>query len=163
MAHVVDPRVILSAEQPDKPGVPAGQDDPSQVSGQDPQSMFGIPVSYQSGAGGTPAPCGEPLAAHDVNQPNQYPAREPISGVTLNGSGAPGSAGINPDDTPAGATAMTVSDPNNFAGHAGGGSGTQLITVSDAVGGIDDWTATQNNYPPQFPVVPGEYYPVPGG
>src|SRR5215813_9622868 len=163
MAHTLRPQEILSGEQPDNPGVPPAQDDPSQVSGQDPQSLFGIPVSYQSGAAGTPAPGGEGIAAHDVNQPNQYPSDEPISGVMLGGSGAPGSDGINPEQAPSGGRPMTVSDPNNFAGHAGGGSGTQFITVTDSVSGPDDWTAPQNNYPPQLPVVPGEFYPVPGG
>jgi len=163
MAHVLDPKVDLSAEQPDNPGVPGAQDDPSQVSGQDPKSVFGIPISYDSGAEGTPAPGGEPEGAHDVNQPNQYPSKEPISGVSLNGSGAPGSAGIDADAPPRDAQTMTVSDPNNFAGHAGGGSGTQFITVSDAVSGPDDWTATQDNYPPKLPAVTGEFYPVSGG
>lgn len=165
MAHALNPQADLSAEQPDAPGVPAAQDDASQVSGQDPQSLFGIAISYDSGAAGTAAPGGEHQGQglHDVNQPNQYPGTEPISGVSLGGSGAPGAAGINPDDTPAGARPMTVSDPNNFAGHAGGGSGTQFITVTDSVSGPDDWTATQNNYPPQFPVISGDYYPVPGG
>ena len=118
MAHVVNPQAVLSGEQPDMPGIPPAQDDPSQVSGQDPQSLFGIPISYDSGAGGTAAPGGEPLGAHDISQPNQYPAAEPISGVSLDGSGAPGTAGINPDGAPTGGRTVTVSDPNNFAGHA---------------------------------------------
>lgn len=163
MAHVLNPQADLSGEQPDAVGVPPAQDDPTQVSGQDPQSLFGIPISYDSGAGGTPAPGGEAQGAHDVNQPNQYPGKEPISGVTLDGSGAPGSAGVDPDAAPPGARPVTVSDPNNFAGHAGGGSGTQFITVTDAVSGPGDWTATQDNYPPRLPVIPGDFYPVPGG
>ncbi len=162
MGHKLNPLADLSGEQVDFPGPPAAQDDASQVSGQDPQSLFGIPVSYQSGAAGTPAPGGEGQGAHDVNQPNQYPGTEPISGVSLGGSGAPGTAGINPDQAPSGGRPVMVSNPNNYQGTAGGGSGTQFITVTDAVSGPDDWTAP-SPYPPANQIVPGDYYPVPGG
>lgn len=141
-----------------------GGQDPTEVSGQDPSSLFGIPVSYDSGAAGTPAPGGEGLGTHDVSMPNQYPSRDPISGVTLGGSGAPGSQGVPDSDvTPAGATGITVTDPNYTAGRPGGGSGVQMLTVNDAVSGTDDWTATQSNYPPGNPVVSGDYYPTSTG
>src|SRR5258707_276603 len=124
MGHKLNPLADLSGEQVDFPGLPAAQDDASQVSGQDPQSLFGIPVSYQSGA--------------------------------------PGTVGITPDQAPAGGRPVMVSNPNNYQGTAGGGSGTQFITVTDAVSGPDDWTAP-SPYPPANQIVPGDYYPVPGG
>lgn len=141
-----------------------GSQDPTLVSGQDPASLFGVQISYDSGASGVPAPGGEGQGAHDVNQPNQYPSREPLSGVSLDGSGAPGSQGVpDANTTPPGATAVTVTDPNYTAGRPGGGSGVQMLTVNDAVSGTDDWTATQSNYPPGNPVVSGDYYPTSTG
>src|SRR5258708_9865711 len=130
MGHKLNPLADLSGEQVDFPGPPAAQDDASQVSGQDPQSLFGIPVSYQSGAAGTPAPGGEGQGAHDVNQPNQYPGTEPISGVSLGGSGAPGTAGINPDQAPSGGRPVMVSNPNNYQGTAGGGPGAPFLPAA---------------------------------
>lgn len=142
-----------------------GSADPTLVSGQDPSMAFGIQMPYSTGAGaGTPPPGGEHQGAHDVNQPNQYPAAEPVSGVALTGgTGMPGSQGVDDGGPPAGASTMLVSDPNNFAGHAGGGSGTQMIPVTDAVSGPDDWTATQDNYPPATPIIPGNFYPAATG
>src|SRR5258707_8873682 len=132
MGHKLNPLADLSGEQVDFPGVPAAQDDASQVSGQDPQSLFGIPVSYQSGAAGTPAPGGEGQAAHDVNQPNQYPGTEPISGVSLGGAGAPGAPGLNPDQAPSGGRPVTGADPQHHQGTAGRGSGSPVLTLSEA-------------------------------
>lgn len=141
-----------------------GGPDPTEVSGQDPSSLFGIPISYDSGAAGTPAPGGEGLGTHDVSMPNQYPAKDPISGVSLGGSGAPGTQGVPDSDvTPPGAQTFMVTDPNYTAGKPGGGSGTQMVGVQDVISGPNDWTAVQSNYPPKIPVVPGDYYPVPGG
>src|SRR5258707_12227390 len=131
MGHKLNPLSALSGEQVDFPGLPAAQDDASQVSGQDPQSLFGIPVSYQSGAAGTPAPGGEGQGAHDVNQPNQYPGTEPISGGSLGGSGAPGAAGINPDQAPSGGRPGVGSNPTTYQGPSGGGPG---ATVNPAHG-----------------------------
>jgi hypothetical protein len=159
VAHIVTPPASgVSAQWP-------GAHDPTLVVGQDPASNFGIAQSYGTGAGaGSAAPGGEHEGAHDVNQPNQYPPSDAITGVGYgNGTGVPGSQGINPDSAPSGATSVTVSDPNNFAGHAGGESGTQMITVSDAVSGPDDWTATQDNYPPGNPIIPGDFYPAATG
>lgn len=141
-----------------------GGQDPTEVSGQDPDSLFGIHISYDSGAAGTPAPGGQGLGANDVSQPNQYPSKEPLSGVSLGGSGAPGTQGVpDTDVTPPGASAVKVTDPNYTAGQPGGGSGVQLVTVNDAISGVNDWTATQSNYPPKVPVVSGDYYPTSTG
>src|SRR5258707_6902798 len=100
MGHKLNPLADLSGEQVDFRGPPAAQDDASQVSGQDPQSLFGIPVSYQSGAAGTPAPGGGGQGAPDVNQPNQYPGTEPISGGGLGGGRAAGGGGPDPPPAP---------------------------------------------------------------
>jgi len=142
-----------------------GVKDPTLVVGQDPPSNFAIMEPYSTGGGtGSAPPGGEHQGAHDVNQPNQYPASDAISGVPYgDGTGVPGSQGVNPGAAPSGAMTFQVSDPNNFAGHAGGGSGTQMITVSDAVSGPDDWTATQDNYPPARPIIPGDFYPAATG
>ena len=148
------------------PGAPpaAGSNDPSQVSGQDPASFLGIPLSYSTGLGGSPAPGGEsPGGADPTNQPNQYPDRGTFSHVPLDGTGLDGTTGVDPNAPAPGAVSMQVSDPNNFAGHAGGGSGTQMIAVSDAISGPGDWTATQNNYPPAKPIIPGNFYPADSG
>ena len=42
-------------------------------------------------------------------------------------------------------------------------SGTQMVTVSDAISGPDDWTSTQDNYPPGRPIIPGDFYPAATG
>src|SRR5258707_3580128 len=84
MGHKLNPLADLSGEQVDFPGLPAAQDDASQVSGQDPQSLFGIPISYQSGAAGKPAPGGGGEAPPDANHPNQDPRPGP------NPRGSPG-------------------------------------------------------------------------
>src|SRR5258707_10785211 len=122
MGHKLNPLDDLSGEQVDFPGLPAAQDDASQVSGQDPQSLFGIPVSYQSGAAGTPAPGGEGQAAHDVNQPNQYPGTEPISGVSLGGAPGAGGPGLLPDPGPPGGPPGRGGQPDNTYGTRGGGA-----------------------------------------
>src|SRR5258708_35524853 len=115
MGHKLNPLADLSGEQVDFPGVPAAQDDASQVSGQDPQSLFGIPVSYQSGAAGTPAPGGGGQAARDVNHPDQYPGTGPPSGGSLRGGGAPGAAGRQPPHAPsAGRPGVASQPPNNY-------------------------------------------------
>lgn len=151
------------------PGIPSagGTSDPSQVSGQDPDSFLGIPISYESGAGGSPAPGGESQGTADPsNMPNQYPGKEPISGVALGGSGAPGSQGIiaqaDGDGGP-GAQTIQVTDPSLQGAPPAGQSGTQLQDVAISVSGPGDSTATKGNYPPQIPIIEGDFYPVPGG
>lgn len=139
-----------------------GKHDPSQVTGQDPDSILGIPVSYESGAGGTPAPGGESEGTCDPTvMPNQYPARDPISGVTLGGSGAPGSQGLTASATPSGGTSIQVTDPSLQGAPAAGESGTQLQSVSIDVAGPNDSTAAADNYPPRKPIVDGDFYPTP--
>src|SRR5690242_8837304 len=105
-----------------------GSKDPTLVSGQDPDSLFGMAMSYDSGAGGSAGAGGTPQ--DPTNMPNQYPGTEPISGVTLDGSGAPGSQGIDATANDSGGIQVQVTDPNYVAGKPGGGSGVQQVTVS---------------------------------
>jgi|HubBroStandDraft_2_1064218.scaffolds.fasta_scaffold11961_7 hypothetical protein len=149
------------------PGIPSagGTRDPSQVSGQDPDSFLGIPISYESGAGGSPAPGGEsPGSTDPVSQPNQYPDKEPISGVTLTGSGAPGTQGITADaqgDPGADAVTIQVTNPSLQGAPPNGESGNQTQSVTLSVAGPNDSTAVKGNYPPEFPILPGDFYPAP--
>lgn len=122
-----------------------GGNDPTLVSGQNPDSLFGVAISYDSGATGTSGASNQPLG-DPTNEPGQYPATEPISGVTLDGTGAPGTSGAgNLSGTEAGPM-MTISDPNYMAGRPGGGSGNQVIQAPVAVGGSDDSTTTPGQY-----------------
>lgn len=138
------------AESAHQPGAQNG--DPTQVSGQDPNEIFGIGISYKSGAAGSAG--ADPAMAQDpTTMANQYPGTEPISGVRLGGTGAPGSQGIQPG-AGQGDTVM-VTDPNYTAGRPGGGSGIQQIPVQVAVSGPSDSTATAQNYPPAHVIAPG--------
>jgi hypothetical protein len=116
------------------------------VSGQDPNDLFGIAISYESGAEGTAGASGQP-DGDPTNEPGQYPATEPISGVDLAGmSGAPGSSGAGDlDGNPSGQT-ITITDPNYTSGKPGGGSGVQFVTAAVAVGGPDDSTTVPGQY-----------------
>ena len=116
--------------------------DPTLVSGQDPKMLFGIPISYDTGAQGTKFPDG-PVDA--TNEPGQYPAKEPVSGVALGDTGSPGSAGADPADRP-GEQSVTITDPNYTAGRPGGGSGNVFIQAPVAVGGGGDTTTRPGQY-----------------
>jgi hypothetical protein len=122
-----------------------GSQDPTLVSGQDPADNFGITISYESGAQGSAGASAQPQG-DPTNQPGQYPATEPISGVRLDGTGAPGSQG--PGDAagnPAGQS-FTITDPNYTSGKPGGGSGVQFIQASVAIGGPDDSSTVPGQY-----------------
>ncbi len=121
-----------------------GPNDPTLVSGQDPNNLFGIAISYDSGAQGTAGASGQP-EGDPTNEPGQYPSTEPISGVTLGGSGAPGGQGANPGDRP-GEMSVTITDPNYTSGKPGGGSGNQFIQADVAVGGPGDTTTVPGQY-----------------
>src|SRR5580692_7919416 len=70
-----------------------GANDPTLVSGQDPENLFGVAISYESGAQGSAGASAQP-EGDPTNEPGQYPAKEPISGVDLSEmSGSPGSEG----------------------------------------------------------------------
>lgn len=144
------------------PGAPSsyGPSDPTLVSGQDPASFLGINYqgAYSTGAGGSPAPGGG--VGDPTNEPNQYPAREPLSGVGLDGTGAPGTQGAPATQIEQPGAAVTVSDPNYTAGKPGGGSGTQFVSVPTPTSGPQDATMVAGQYPPAAPVVPGDFYPV---
>src|SRR5215468_3250513 len=68
MADVATQQAINSlSHYPGGPSSGTGSDsqDATAVGGQDPTSLFGIPISYDSGAEGTPAPGGQSMAAAD--------------------------------------------------------------------------------------------------
>ena len=127
-----------------------GADDPTLVSGQDIKNLFGVTIPYSTGAPGSPGASAQP-EGDPSNEPGQYPATEPISGVALGGSGAPGTMGSDPAAVPAGET-VTITDPNYTSGKPGGGSGVQMIQVPVNVSGPNDSTATAQNYPPTHPL-----------
>src|SRR5215471_792569 len=120
------------------PGAPMahGASDPSQVTGQDPASIFGIGLSYSTGLGGSTPPGGEgPGGGDPTNQPNQYPDRGTFSHVPLDGTGLGGTQGAPPSEIETTGTTFQVTDPNYTAGQPGGGSGVQMVAAPVAVGG----------------------------
>ena len=120
-----------------------GSNDPTLVSGQDPTSLFGVTISYESGAAGTAGASSQP-EGDSTNEPGQYPATEPISGVSLTGmSGAPGGPGA---EAGGGGGSVTITDPNYMAGKPGGGSGNQFISVPATLSGPDDSTTVPGQY-----------------
>ena len=141
-----------------------GSADATQVSGQDPNSLAGIPISYSTGAGaGTPSPGGQGYGGGDPsNMPNQYPSREPISGVSLDSTGAPGTDGAPPGQVEDPGEMFWVTDPNYTSGKPGGGSGTQMIQVPVALG-LHDSTTVAGQYPPAAPLPAGNFYPADAG
>jgi hypothetical protein len=138
------------------------QTDPTEVGGQNPDSLFGVPISYFTGASGSP-PGGETPASADATvQPNQAPDSDPFTGASgFNSTGAPGSQGAGAA-TPGG-TPVLVTMPFQFYGTPGGGSGIQMVPATVNMSGPDDSTAPPHNYPPARPVVDGDFYPTSTG
>src|SRR5580692_2815776 len=121
-----------------------GANDPTLVSGQDPTNLFGVAISYDTGAQGTAGASAQP-EGDPTNEPGQYPAAEPISGVKLDGTGSPGGTGADPNDRP-GEMSVTITDPNYTSGKPGGGSGNVFIQADVAVGGPGDTTTVPGQY-----------------
>lgn len=148
------------------PGAPSagGAMDSSQVSGQDPNMLAGIPISYSTGAGaGTSPPGGQGYGGGDPsNMPNQYPSKEPISGVALDSTSAPGTQGAPPGQIEDPGEVFWVTDPNYTSGKPGGGSGNQMIQVPIAIG-LNDATTVAGQYPPAAPLPAGNFYPADTG
>lgn len=134
-----------------------GGNDPTLVSGQDPTSLFGVAISYDTGAQGTNGAAGQ--GADATNEPGQYPAKEPISGVALSDTGSPGSAGADPADRP-GLQQVTITDPNYTAGRPGGGSGNVFIQAGVSVGGGGDTTTVPGQYDSGNANLPGLAQPA---
>lgn len=119
--------------------------DPAGQPGQYPASLFGVALPQGTGAPGTPGADRAP--ADPTNEPNQYPATEPISGVALGGTGAPGSPGASPGNEDTGQT-ITYSLPGFYKGE-----GVDLqASTTDSISGPNDWTAPPGNYPPVHPL-----------
>jgi len=142
---------VPSGDAPDVPnpgpGAPAQSvNDSTVVSGQNPASLFGVEISYNSGAAGSATAYGSGENMGTVNQPGQYPPKEVISGVTLDGSGAPGAPGAGNLSGNAAGGSVTLTDPNYTAGRPGGGSGNQFIQAPVQVGGPRDSTTVPGQY-----------------
>jgi len=135
-----------------------GVQDPTLVSGQDPENLFGVAISYDTGAHGTAGASAQP-APDATNEPGQYPATEPISGVKLSDTGSPGSTGADPMDRP-GEQTITVTDPNYTAGQPGGGSGNVFRPAQVAVGGGGDATTMPGQYDSGVKNLPGMAEPA---
>jgi hypothetical protein len=140
----------------DAPNFDGGQD-ATLVSGQDPENLFGVAISYDTGAQGTSGAAGQ--SADPTNEPGQYPATEPISGVQLGDTGSPGSSGADPMDRP-GEQTVTVTDPNYTAGQPGGGSGNVFRPAQVAVGGGGDTTTMPGQYDSGVSNLPGMAEPA---
>ena len=142
---------VASGDAPDVanpgPGAPAqSANDSTVVPGQNPASLFGIEISYDSGAPGSATAYGSGENMGTVNQPGQYPAKETISGVALDGSGAPGGTGAGNLSGHAAGSGVTLTDPNYTAGRPGGGSGNQFIQAPVQIGGPLDSTTVPGQY-----------------
>jgi hypothetical protein len=137
-------------------------------------SDFGLPEqNFGSGAPGS-SPTSSVTDMGDTNEPGQYPDRETFTGVTLGGTGAPGTQGIGRDLTGGPDTIRATKptfyksiyeiaeDPNSW--DEPNGAGYKQITVHDSISGEADWTqANDNSYGPGFnmPGVEGNT-PTPG-
>lgn len=137
-------------------------------------SDFGLPEqSFGSGAPGG-SPTSSEVDMGDTNEPGQYPAREPFTGVPLNGTGAPGTQGVRPRMA-GGPDTITATKPTFYKSiyevtddpggwNEANGAGYKQITVNDSVSGEADWTqANDNSYGPGWnaPGVEGNT-PTPG-
>lgn len=133
--------------------------------------LFGLPEqTFGSGAAGSSAPSSEEDQG-GTNQPGQYPSREDFTGVSLDGSGAPGTQGISGGDT-GGGDSVTYDLPTFYKGQRtpgdfdDNGAGFSQATASGRVSGRGDWTqANSQGYQAdaqyQMPGVAGNT-PAPG-
>jgi hypothetical protein len=111
--------------------------------GQYPSSLFGVGLPQGTGAAGSNGASG---AKDPTNAVGQYPSTEPISGVTLGGTGAPGSPGAT--EPMEGGTSVTYQTPDFYKGDGV----TMTATKTDEISGPNDWTAPPGTYPPQHPI-----------
>lgn len=139
-------------------------------------TQFGLPAqNFGSGAAGS-APPSTVIDAGSTNEPGQYPDRESFTGMRLDDSGAPGTAGI-PNEAVSGEPniggpedSVTYSNPTFYKSmydEGGMQQGYRTQVASDQISGPADWTqANDFGYaaPAQYqmPGVAGNT-PVPGG
>lgn len=139
--------ISTASEYPGGPSAGTGSDskDSTQVGGQDPPSFLGIPFSYSTGLGGSPGGSGD----HDPTTENgQTPSTMPISDVPLDGTGLDGTPGVSTGDVEPGGQPVVVTRPGtSVAGPVGGQPGTQGVTVSVTLSGINDSTTMTQQYP----------------
>lgn len=122
--------------------------DPSNQPGQYPMSLFGVGLPQGTGAAGTEGASPGTSVSDPTGEPGQYPHTEPISGVTLGGTGAPGSQGAVEGSE--GDTVITYSPPGFYKGESQGVNPT--ITTTDSISGPGDWTATPQGAPTTHPI-----------
>lgn len=118
--------------------------------GQYPKSLFGVDLPQGTGAAGSEGASPGNRITDSTGEPGQYPATEPISGVTLGGTGAPGSQGAVEGSEDSGDVTVTYSPPGFYKSQSQGVDPT-ITTLAD-ISGPDDWTAPPGNYPPQHPL-----------
>ena len=130
-------------------------------------SQFGLPEQTQgTGAAGSSANSSEEDTG-GTNQPGQYPSRETITGVALNGTGAPGTTGVGADMGRGGPDTVAYSRATFYKSQdepGGAQAGAITNTTSDSVSGEADWTqANDESYGPGYnmPGVEGNT-PTPG-
>ena len=113
----------------------------SEVDGQYPAPSwagYGLPVpNYGTGAPGSSATSSE-VDTGKTNEPGQYPARETFTGVTLDGTGAPGTQGITP--SAGGSDSVSYTRPSFYKTADETDQGAVQVTNSGTVSGPGDWT-----------------------
>jgi hypothetical protein len=129
-------------------------------------SEMGLPEqNFGSGAAGG-SPTSSETDQGGTNEPGQYPARETFTGVTLGGTGAPGTSSVGRSGQ-GGPDTVTYSRPTFYKSETGEGGmepGAVQETATAAVSGEADWTqANEKSYGPGFnmPGVEGNT-PTPG-
>lgn len=116
--------------------------------GQYPMSLFGVGLPQGTGAAGSEGATPGNRLSDPTGEPGQYPATEPISGVSLGGTGAPGSQGAVEGNE--GDMVITYSPPGFYKGESQGIDPT--ITTTDSISGPNDWTATPKAAPTTHPI-----------
>jgi hypothetical protein len=118
---------------------------------------FGLPVQNESsGAAGSSGT--KEIDQGSSNEPGQYPARDTFTGVGLDGTGAPGTAGV-PNEVVSGEAgpqgdSVTYSQPTLYKGmydDQGMVQGYRQGVASDGISGASDWTqANDFSYGPGY-------------
>jgi hypothetical protein len=128
----------------------------SELPGQYPTTafhLFELPEqNFGSGAAGG-SPQSSKQDQGNTNEPGQYPAKETFTGVALDGSGAPGTAGVPYGGGSSGPDSVTYSKPTFYKGQRDpdttysqpDGTGYAQETVKAAISGTADWTQANNH------------------
>lgn len=139
------------------PGVPDRKSgfidgDATTMPGQYGDDLFGVPLPQSSAAGSGGAQSGGNFggSVDPTNEPGQYPANEPLTGVKLDTGGdggafqPPGREGAQPGEGSGTSKTMRVTGVDLMANTP--------HEVTGTVDGRGDWTATAGYYPDNEPV-----------